>query len=387
MNTMYKWSAGFLMLILVSCGAAVNDKGLEKKKATLEKLKAEQQSLTEQIATLEKEISKLDTSAAKAEKPKLVSLSTLGTGQFTHYIDLKGRIEAENVAYVTPRGQGGMVKAIYVKQGDPVRKGQLLMKLDDPLTGKQIEQVKVQLDLAQTLYQRRKNLWDQNIGTQMDLLQAKNNVENLEKQIKTLEEQLSLTNVYAEMSGVADWVTIKVGETFAPASASTVGIRIVNTSDLKVVTDVPENYLGKVREGSNLLITLPESGNDSIRARVSVAGKTIDQNNRTFYIEAKIPAGKGLRPNQLAMVRIQDYATGTAITVPVSTLQSDENGKFVMVAAKEKEKTVARKRTVTVGEMYNERLEIRTGLQAGDVLITEGFQGLYDGQLITTEVK
>ena len=360
---------------------------LAKARADLEAQRVQRDTLGAEIKRLEAQIARLDTTAAKAEKTKLVAVSTLTAGSFTHYIDLKGKIDAVNIAMVTPRGMGGQVKAIFVKQGDNVKKGQLLLKLDDVTVRQQIEQVKVQQSLAQTIYERRKNLWSQNIGTEVELLQAKNNVDNLQKQIDLLKDQLDMANVYAEMSGVADQVNIRVGETFTPASASQLGIRIVNTADLKAVADVPENYLGKVGVGSNVVITLPELGNDTIRTKVNVSGKLIDVNSRTFYIEAKIPAGRNLRPNQLAIVRIQDYTTNNAITIPVSTLQSDENGKFVLVAVKENNKLIAKKRTVTVGELYGDKLEVKSGLQAGDVLIAEGFQGLYDGQLITTEIK
>jgi membrane fusion protein (multidrug efflux system) len=388
MKTMYRLSALALVLVLAACGASSGDnKDLAKKKKELEGMKSEQKALAIKIDSLEAEILKLDTSAVKEDKTKLVTLSEVKPGVFTHYIDLKGNIDAVNIAYVTPRGQGGQVKAIYVKQGDNVRKGQLLMKLDDPLTQQQIEQAKINLSLAQTTYERRKNLWDQKIGTEIELLNAKNNVENIQKQIDLLKEQQDMSNVYAEISGVADMVNIKVGETFSAATASALGIRIVNTNDLKVVTQVPENYLGRVGVGSNLLITLPEQANDTIRTRISVTGRVIDPNSRSFYVEAKVPAGKNLRPNQLAMVRIQDYTSPKAISIPVATLQSDEKGKFVMVAVKEKDKLVARKKPLTIGESYGDRLEVKSGLQPGDQLITEGFQGLYDGQYLTTEVK
>lgn len=388
MKTMYRLSALAMILVLAACGATSGDnKDLAKKKEELKALKTEQKELATKIDSLEALIQRLDPTAVKEEKTKLVSLTSLQPGSFKHYIDLKGSINTENSAFVMPRGQGGLVRAIYVKQGDNVRKGQLLMKLDDPLTQKQIEQAKINLALAQTTYERRKNLWDQKIGTEIELLTAKNNVENIQKQIDLLKEQQELSDVYAEMSGVAEVVNIKVGEVFTAASAATMGIVIVNTNELKIVAEVPENYLGRVGVGSNLLITLPELANDTIRTRVSVAGKVINPNTRAFYVEAKIPAGKKLRPNQLAMVRIQDYADPSAITIPVATIQSDEKGKFVMVASKEKDKLVARKKPVNIGESYGDRLEIKSGLQAGDQLITEGFQGLYDGQAITTEVK
>jgi RND family efflux transporter MFP subunit len=381
--------AAAIALFVASCGAAAesNKKDLEKKKARLEELKKQQVTVNDEITSLEKEIAKLDTSAAKPEKPKLVVLSPVQPTPFTHYIDLQGRIATDNAAYVMPRGAGGQVKAIYVKQGDPVRKGQLLMKLDDVTTKQQIDQANVQLNLAKTLYDRRKNLWDQKIGTEVELLQAKTNVENLQKQVDLLKEQLDMTNVYAEMPGVAEQVTIRVGEMFSAASATQLGIYIVNNSNVKVTTNVPEAYQSKVKEGSNIVVSLPEDNNKTINAKVTVAGKLIDPSTRSFYIEAKLPGNAGLRPNQIAMVRIQDYAASNAITIPVNTIQNDEKGKFVMVAANENGKKVAKKRPVTVGLLYGDTLEVKSGLQAGDVLIADGFQGLYDGQLITTENK
>jgi membrane fusion protein, multidrug efflux system len=371
--------------IIASCGNTKKDEKAElnDKKAELQKLKKQQDDINKQVATLEAEIAKADPEAAKAQKAKLVSLSTIQPGNFSHFIELQGKVDAENIAYVTPRGPGGQVKAIYVKQGQPVRKGQLLMKLDNALAGTQVEQVQSQLSYARDLLNRQQNLWQQGIGTEVQLLTAKNNVTNLEKQLSMVREQLAYSNVYAEISGIADQVNIKVGEMFSPQSATMAGIRIVNTGDLKVVTQVPENYLGRVGVGSTLEVSLPEA-NKTITTKVNVAGKVIDPASRTFYIEAKIPAGNNLKPNQIAMVKIRDYAHENAITIPVNTLQNDEKGKFVMVAAKENGKLIARKRQVTVGELYSGQLEVKSGLQAGDVLIADGFQGLYDGQLITT---
>lgn len=373
-------------IVLAACGNTTKEeKGeLTDKKAQLEKLKGEQKKISGEIIALEQEIAKLDTSAGVKEKEKLVTLSVLEPGRFTHYIDLQGKIDAENIAYVTPRGMGGMVIAVYVKEGQSVRKGQLLLRLDNSIGQRQLDQLQTQLSYAKDIYQRRQNLWNQNIGTQVELLTAKNNVETLEKQIATAREQLSESNVYAQISGIADQVNIKVGETFSSQTASMSGIRIVNMNDLKVIAAIPENYLSRIRVGTNLLITLPEQNNDTIRAKVNVVGKVIDPNTRAFQIEARIPAGKNLKPNQLAMVKIQDYASSSAISIPVNTLQNDEKGKFVMVAVKENGKMIARKRPVNVGELYGDRLEVKSGLQTGDTLIIEGFQGLYDGQLITT---
>lgn len=381
-----------------SCGAKSENKNgeLAEKKAKLEELKKQQLTLTASIGDLEKEIAKIDPSAAKEEKAKLVSLTTITPETFSHYIDLQGKVESENISYISPRGQGGQVKAIFVKRGDYVNKGQLLLQLDDAIAKQSvvaaergIETIKSQLAFAKNIYQKQKNLWDQNIGTEVQLITAKNNMESLDNQLKSAEaqvkitkEQLQFTSVYSDVSGVAEEVNVKVGELFMGVGQ----IKIVNTSNLKVTTQIPENYINKVGVGSPVKISLPDL-KKSIDSKISISGKLIDPNSRSFYVEAKIPSDKDFYPNQLAMVRILDYTVNNAITVPVNTLQSDEKGKYIMVAAKENGRLIAKKRIVTVGEFYGDQLEVKAGLQAGDQVITDGFQSLYDGQLITTETK
>lgn len=382
---------------LAACGSGTSENTTATaEKAKLAELKKQKETIEAEIAKLEAVIAKLDPSSAKPENAKLVAFAAVAPETFTHYIDLQGKIESENISYVTPRGGGGQVKAVYIKRGDVVKKGQLVLKLDDALqrqsvlaAEKGLETLKTQLSFARTLYQKQKNLWDQNIGTEVQLITAKNNVETLETQLKSAEEQvkiskeqLQFTSVYSDVDGVAEEVNIRIGELFAGAGQ----IKIVNTSNLKVTTEVPENYLDRVGKGSKLKITLPDI-NKSVQAAVSVSGKIINPISRSFFIEAKLPTDKDFRPNQIALVQIQDYTLSNAIVVPVNTLQNDEKGKYVMVASKENGKLVARKKMVTAGEFYGDKLEIKSGLQSGDLVITEGYQSLYDGQAITSSSK
>ncbi len=384
-----------MLLFAVSCGRNNDNKDLTQKKEKLEKLKKDQAETTAEIKKLELELSTLDTANVKTEKAKLVVLDTVKIESFTHYIDLQGRVDAENTYYISPRGMGGQVKAVYVKEGQFVKKGQLLLKLDDAIVRQNVVAARQglaatgnQLELAKDVYQRTKNLWDQHIGTEVQLLQAKTNVEVLQNQLKTQEEnvkaaqeQLNTTSVISNVSGVADEVNIHVGESFT--GAPTAGIKIVNNSNLKVVTDIPENYLARVKKGTPVLISIPDI-NKTYNSVISLISQSISSTSRGFIAEAKVPDDKSLKANLTATIKIQDYTVPNAMTVPVNILQTDEQGKFVLVAAKEGNKTVARKRAVQVGELYGERLEVKNGLKTGDVIITEGFQSLYDGQSITT---
>jgi RND family efflux transporter MFP subunit len=379
-----------IALLAASCSSGKKDVKAEvtEKKVKLESLKKEQTGLNQQIKELEAEIAKLDPTAAQDQNAKLVSLTTIQPAGFEHFIELQGRVDAQNISYVAPpNGQGGVVKALYVTQGQYVRKGQVLVRLDDQLIRQQIEPLRVQLAAAEDTYRRTKNLFDQGIGTYQQVLTAQTQAESLRKQIGIIQRQAGLMTVTAPASGVADVVNVRVGENFVGATALGPQIRIVNTGDLKVVTDVPENYLSKVTVGSNLEIILPEQNNRVINAKVNVVGKVINPSSRSFPVEAKIPANSNLKPNQLAKVHIKDYGNSNAITIPINTLQNDEKGKFVMLAAKENGKLFAKKRQVVVGELNGDQLEVKSGLQTGDQLITEGFQSLYDGQLITTDAK
>ncbi len=392
-------AAASLALALLACGAGANDKNpdLGKLKTKLEKLKGEKKGLDEQIRQLEDQLDKLDPEAA-AMKAKLVTLQTIGTDSFSHFIDLQGKIEAENVVHVSPKGMGGVVKAIYVKTGSKVGKGQLLMKLDDALARQslasaqqQVNTLKTRADQAQTVYERYQSLWKQNIGAEINVINAKADVDALKSQVAAAEagvrmaqEQVNQSNVYAEIGGVVDAVNIKIGEFFSPQSAAMAGIRIVNTGTLKVVVNVPENYSSRIKEGTTLQLTLPESDNKIIVTKVNVVGKFIDPINRSFIVEGKVPADKDLRANQIASVQIRDYSMANVITVPVNVVQTDEKGKYVFVAEKNAEKLVVRKKMVDVGEVYNGLAEIKNGLSAGQQIITEGYQSTYEGQVVTT---
>lgn len=376
-------------IILSSCGTGAKDsKGdLNDKKAQLEKLKGQQKDITDKIVKLQDEIARVDPNA-NAATAKLVAITPVQSSSFTHYIEIQGTVDATNISYVAPpNGQGGVVKALYVTQGQNVRKGQVLARLDDAIIRQQMEPLRIQLNAANDTYKRTKNLFDQGIGTYQNVLNAKTQVATLEGNIATLQKQAALMTVTAPQSGVADLVNVRVGETFVGATAAGPQIRIVNTGNLKIKANIPENYQSQVSVGSPIQVILPDQNNRVINATVSVVGKIIDPATRTFYIEAKVPSNSGLKPNQVAKVHIKDYGNPNAITIPVNTLQNDETGKYVMVAVKEGDKLIARKRTITVGQLYNDQLEVKSGLQPGDQLITNGFQGLYDGQLITTQTK
>ncbi len=389
------------MLIIASCGNSKKDNNavINDLKAKLEKEKKEKSENEADIKKLESELLRLDTNTANAAKIKLVSVMPVVTRNFEHFIDLMGRVDAENISYISPRGMPGQVRALYVKQGQHVKKGQLLLKLDDAIVQQQVaaarqqlEGIKTQLSFAKNLYQRQKNLWDQGIGTEVQLITARTNVESLENQLKSAGEQVKVaieqmntSNVYSDVNGVADIVNIRVGETFQGMTATGPQIKIVNTNSLKVVTNVPENYLTRMHTGTPVVISIPDAQKDSIPTSISLISQSVDANLRGFMAEAKIPYNAALKPNQTAIMRIKDYSAANAIVIPVNMVQTDETSKYVYVMVKNSNgKATAHKMPVVVGEVYGDNVEIKGGLKGGEQLITEGFQGLYEGQVIST---
>ena len=390
----------FFVLLAVAATACNNSKkegdaALNDKRSRLEKLKKEKSAKDKEILDLQAELSKLDTSSSNPGKIKLVALAPVTLQNFDHYIQLQGRIDAENSSYIAPRGMGGVVKQLYVRQGDQVRKGQLLLRLDNAIQQQQVAAVKqqsvgikTQLALAKSLYERQKNLWEKGIGTEVQLLTAQTNVTALQNQLTQLaaqvavaQEQLNTANVYSDANGIANEVNIRVGEIFTGGPQ----IKIVNTSSLKVISTIPENYLGTVSRGTAVVISMPDI-NKTYNSTVSFIGASIDPLSRGFAVEAKLPSDAALKPNQLALLKIRDYSAVNTIAIPLKTLQNDEDGKFVMVARDSNGKLIASKRAVSVGSINDDLIEIKSGLKAGDKLVTEGYAGLYEGQQLKTSL-
>ena len=371
-------------LLLAACGSGTvqQDNSLQGKKARLAALKDQQEKLSKQISDLENDVAKSDSTGGSKEKAKLVALTALAPTSFTHYIDLQGSVEAENISWISPRGTGGVVREVLVKQGDHVAKGQLLLKLDDAVQRQQLVTAQTQLAYAKDLYQRRKNLWDEKIGTEVDFINAKNQVDQAENQLKSAQDQLDFTNVYADIIGDINTLNVKVGEAFTPGVQS---LQIVNTENLKTVVQVPEIYQERIHVGTPVKIAFPGLNNKEVTGTVRVVGNLINTGNRAFQVEIHLPASRDIRANQVAVVKLEDYKAKDVLTIPINTLQTDEKGKYVMVASTDGGKTVAHKKSVTIGQSYSDMVEVTSGLQTGDKVIIDGFQGLYEGQLITLQ--
>ena len=368
--------AAFAAFLLLACGGG-NDDSLAGKQAELTKLKSEQSETEAKIKALEGEIGKLDTTATREDRAIAVTVSPVASENFKHYVEVQGSVDAKNTVMVSPKS-GGVLTAVYIKEGDNVRQGATLAKVDNSIMQESIAEVKNQLSLANTVFEKQSRLWEQKIGTEIQYLQAKNNKEALEKKIATLNTQLNQSNISAPISGVVDQVIAKVGEMASPGMPIA---RVVNLSNLKIVAKVSDSYVATVKKGDEVIVKFPDL-NQEYKARITFVSTTVDPLSRTFRIEANLPSTNSIKPNMLATVQINDATKKDALVIDQNVVQNTENGTVVYVAENDGGKKVAKSRVVKTGLSYNGQIEILAGLKAGDQLITQGYQDVADGQAV-----
>lgn len=360
-----------LVLIVSSCGSS-------DKKAELEQLKNEREALTMEINKLEAELlaAGADSVTEGQKKATLVEVATVKEAPFTHYIAVQGRVVSDKNVMLTAKAAGTITR-ISVDEGQSVRQGQVLAQIDPDLINRSIAELETSLDLANTLFERQKNLWEQNIGTEVQYLQAKNNKESLESKMASLNEQLQQTRITAPFSGVIDDILIKEGEVAAPGTPA---IRIVSPSDFKIRAEIAENYISVVDQGNGVTIELP-SYDTPIRSVVSSVSKVIDPANRTFQVEVDLPdsVSKGIKANMVAYINVEDYENEKAVVIPINAVQFSDGGDDYVFIAEGKKAVV---RPIKIGKTHNSEAEVLSGLKPGDKIVVTGHRNLVDEQSI-----
>ncbi len=355
-----------LALIMIACHSGTD------KKTELENLKKQESDLKSKITVLEAE---LNGGKDSVQNGFTVSVVTLKSEIFKNYIDVQGRVDAdENIAVSTEIP--GTITKIYAKAGDEVNKGDVLAETDTRAINQSIADLQVNTDLVNQIFEKQKNLWEQKIGTEVQYLQAKTNKESMEKKMSMLQQQLSMSKIVSPIKGTVDAVDIKIGQLVAPGMPA---IRVINFSNLKVKADVAESYASKIKKGAEVIIRFPDA-NDSVITKVNFVSRAISNTTRSFGVEVLLDEKNIYHPNMVAKLNINDYQSSQpVIIVSVKTIQKDENNaSFVYVA----DGNIAKKRIVTIGKEYHGKSEITGGLKVGDMLITEGYDVINDGDAI-----
>jgi membrane fusion protein, multidrug efflux system len=355
---------------LVSCAGT-------DKKAELIKLKAERDQLDAQILQLES----ANPEAKKNERKSIsVNVSDAVETVFNHYIKVQGTVDGDQNIAVSPQ-MGGIVTAVYVKEGTTVKKGQVLAELDAQVLKQSQEEVKTQLDLANNIYVKQSALWDKKIGSEVQYLQAKTTKESLEQRLATLKEQLKMAKVISPIAGTVESVPLRVGQMATPGTPTST-IRVINMSVAKITADVSEVYASRIKDGNIALVSFPDLGKE-IETKLNFTSRYIDPTNRTFKIECKISSsGIQLRANMIAYIKIKDYSNAKAFSVPVNYVQNDQAGKFIYIAKQNGKDWIAEKRIIKVGKDYDGTVEILEGLKSGEKIISAGYQDLNAGEKI-----
>ncbi|MFM2286396.1 MAG: hypothetical protein RLZZ543_1893 [Bacteroidota bacterium] len=366
-----------IVLLVAACSSGT---GLDKKKAQLADLVAQQEELKVKIAELEKEIALLDT-AAEVRKPKLITIAAVAQGPFNHYIDVQGTIDSDENIAVQP-GMPGLLTKVNVREGDLVSAGQVLAEVDNRTIRESMAQLQTNLDFAKTAFEKQQRLWNQKIGSEIQYLQAKTQYESLQKSMGTLQVQFDMSRIKSPISGVVDAVNVKVGEFASPNMLG--AFRVVNFGKMKVKAKVADSYIGKVKLGNPVNVYLADI-KDTIQAKITYVSKVVNTMTRTFDIEMSLGSTSSeIRPNMLATLSINDENLTNVISVPSNLVQKDAAGNmYLMVSEGAKDKMVARKKLVSTGVAYSDKVVITEGLSGSEQIIVSGYQEVVDGQAIT----
>lgn len=359
-----------LILIIQSCSEP-------DKKARLDELRMDREKISAEISKLENEIAASGDSLN--HKTKTIAVTEVKPTVFYHFTEILGKIDADQNVTISAEVPG-KVEKVNVNAGDPVTKGQVLAELDHEVTNNAMEELQNQLAFATQVYEKQSDLWKQKIGTELQFLSAKNNKEALEKRMKTVQEQINMSMIKAPVSGIVDEVMLKPGQSTAPGMPA---FRVVNLNNIdKAKAEVAEAYAGKIKQGNDVIIFLPDL-NKEIKSRISFVGKTINPLNRTFTVEVDVPEGNtDLQPNMIAVIRIVDYKKDSAIVAPINVIQQSEDSSYVLVAVKEQGTFKVLRKNVRTGKTYKGIAEVITGLKPGEKLITTGYQDLNQGESV-----
>jgi len=369
MKTTKVIATGLIVIFAFSCGA--------DEQTRLNNLYRKQKAINEQIKKLEDELNG-NGSDSLTDNGVLVAATDIVHTAFNHYIELQGKVDADKNVAVFAEAMG-VIDEMFVKSGDRVKKGQVLAKLDDAILQKSLKDLESNYEFVNELYEKQKKLWDQNIGSEVQYLSAKNNKESLENKIILLKEQIDMLYIKAPVDGVVEETSFKIGQTVSNMAPV---FRIVNFTGLKVIAEVAEGYAMNVNKGDKVIVYIPDLKKE-FKGIVNFAGRYINNINRTFQIEIRLKESyPNLKANMIAVVKVNDYRMPSTVVLPINVVMTDLKGSYVYVARKDSGKLFAARTSVETGMTYNGLVEITGGLSEGEKVITVGFQELEDGRSI-----
>lgn len=377
----------FAAAILIACSNSttnqtvqeVIDSGdLNEMKEKRTQLLSSQDSISGLMMQLELEIAKRDTT----KNHPLVSVFQVKDTLFESFISLQGNVDTRENILIFPEYQG-VLTSIAVREGQQVSRGQLLAKIDDGGLSSQLAQARTQYQLAKTTFERQKRLWDQQIGSEIQYLQAKTTMEASESAVNQLSSQLEKTTIRAPFSGVIDQIITEQGQVVGLGGQAL--MRLVNLNNMYVKASVPESYINTVTKGTPVKINL-ESIGKTVEGVISNVGSYINPTNRTFQVEVKLPkTDSQIKPNMMASLQVQNYVQENALVIPSNAIQESAKGEkyvYVIDAQRGDQAKVIRTQIVT-GRKTNAFVEVLEGLSDQDIIVKEGALTIKDGMTVS----
>lgn len=372
-------------IILTSCAKetvttveeTIKSGDLSQMRAKKKEIESNQKEISTQLESLVSAISVYDT----VKRLPLVSTFTAQTTLFNHFVELQGNVSTKKNILIYPEVPGILLD-IKVKEGQSVSKGDLLAVLSDGGISDQIAQLETQTKLMKTLYERQQKLWEQNIGSEVEYLQAETSYNSNINAIKQLKSQYAKTQIRAPFSGVIDDVFKEEGMVIAPGQGSEL-FRIINLDNMYIDTEVPENYIATVTKGKYVEVYFPIL-EKTVKATVKHASNYVNPSNRTFNVEIKVPnLQHDIKPNLTAKVKINDYKNESAILIPQSIISENANGQqYIYVVSNKKENGEAQvvKQFIETGKTQGDIIEVLTAFPNGLEIINEGARSVNEGQ-------
>lgn len=356
----------------------ITSKNLEGLKSQKEKKLKAFNALKNELKQINDAIVDLDPS----EKLPLISMLEIKPENFDHYVEIQANVKTRNNVLLYPE-YTGTLKAVYAQEGQKVKKGKLLAMIDDAGLKDQLEQLEIQAELSKTIFNRTQRLWDQNIGSEIQLLQAKTTYNSQLKSIAQLKKQLNRTKIYAPFSGTIDEIIANTGANMMPGQTPV--MRIVNLSDMYAEADVPERYLSQIKRGTTAFVNIPVL-NLELETNVRQTGTFINPVNRSFRVETPLEnTSEMIMPNLNCKLKINDYSNPSALMIPLGVIKENANGqKYVYKLIPEDKKQVFRTQQalVELGKKSFDKVEVLSGIEIGDLIVEEGATIVEDNQRV-----
>lgn len=359
-----------ILILIIAAGCSAN------KEDQLEALKSKRDNLNKQIEELETQMAATNDTAKTNEASTFVSVENVELKNFDHFIEVQGKLDGDENIALYPESAGNIVE-VNVHVGQYVNKGDVLARLNDAPFQEQLKALETNYALAEETFVKQENLWKQQIGSEMQYLQAKTNKESLEAQLAALKKQIDMTRIKSPINGNVEESLVKVGQAVSPAMPA---FRVVNFNNLKVTADVAEAYAAKISTGDEVIVYLPDIQKE-ILAYITFTSKYVNPVNRTYIVEARLrQSDRNMKANMVAVLKIKDYQVPEALVLPVNLVQKDNKGQFVLIAQQENNQYFARKQFIKTGQIYNGVAEIINGLEPGQKVITGGYLNLDEGE-------